>query len=1163
VKVTATQGGSTSNGVGLRVLVLTGALAKALQTGATVSVQKSATTSFTNSITPNTTNSRVYGAASHGINGNSATPNGSTTMIDDQHGTTGPEQYDTFKATALSTGGTPVTLGFTFTGTDSGPFVLLEVLPDPAKAGLAEDASAPAFAYAEALTVQTANFTPPPGSLLVALVPSDGGASTTTMTITDDVPGLTWTEIVKNNPAGGDYAGIWMADVPPVYVDAVGGGVTTAGAGPLTWAHVNALAANGIVVGVNYRSGTSPEATAVTYGGVALSRLGTVPSGNVGPGGIDLWGRIGGLPTGSNTVSVTFSGGAGNNTTGGSVSFVGANTFSAVQTYFDAGPVASITKNFLGSIAGNVIVAAACEGNGSAVFATNSPGTQRWSILGDSAGGADNTVGGTWASPGGTQSIGFSYTVGAADEWGMVAVEVQAPTGGPVVTAWPQQYGGRSGNKVKDKPGKRYHHQEEMSSFGLLGDTPIPPAAWAPSMQRTPAQAVRSMYLKRIRPATSLPVPVSDFLPDPSPSPRAARYPRRVRPAQFVAPPVAPPVTAFAPQNDRVTRPVRPPIRRAAQQVPGGQGVVFQPLPAYPDVRRWMLRWRRVPTTAVGAALPNTGGPPPVMPLIAQSRRGWLPKRRTRPHPPAIPLPVIFTNNFEGGTNGVSVSSGNSGGVSGDPFFTVNIVAGGTVAYDNTRSAHGANSVQIATGATSGANWMIWRVAPTTLTRWFREYLYFPANPSGSSAIVLKAEIVGGGGQVCVITVTTGGKLQALDANNASIFVTTASIPLNQWFRIEGFITGDAAAGQVELKLFSSMDSTVPTETQTSAATVNTRTVAGQWDWGTFGANIGPYWIDDIGLSPFGYLGPTGVLSFALQFRRLAPRRLVPRRGNVHQIPGGTGVVFQPIPAFPVVRRSLLRYRRQRYATVAPPPTVNPATLAPRRWALRWVRRKPHTTIIPGPTTTPAGAVFGPFEPTRQRVKWYRRKQNAAVVPSGGISAPVAAFTPPAVRSKRLPLIRRARGAQIPPIESPAPVTPVLRTKRVSTRKRGSAVAIPFTPPEPVTPSPRIRRPPLLRKRGAVAFPPKPPPPPKLPLSVVRRLAQRFWRALQRKRRGTEVPGVSIFFAPPEIIGCTITLNEVRATPSINGYPVTVSFHVGCDHVSLNGYSVSITIEES
>lgn len=207
--VTATQGGVTGNGMLLRVLVLTGAKTVANQTGGLNNV------SFTSgaaslSVTTTQTGSRVYAGCSDGSPASALTPNGVTTVIDDVADATNGEHYITWKATSLTGTPGPTTLGGT-AGSSSGPLAALEVLTSGT---LAEDGSAPAVvSTTSATTVTTASFTPVSGALLVALIGSDGGAGTTTMTVTDNLgTHLNWTEQVKNNAS--DYAGVWIADVP-------------------------------------------------------------------------------------------------------------------------------------------------------------------------------------------------------------------------------------------------------------------------------------------------------------------------------------------------------------------------------------------------------------------------------------------------------------------------------------------------------------------------------------------------------------------------------------------------------------------------------------------------------------------------------------------------------------------------------------------------------------------------------------------------------------------------------------------------------------------------------------------------------------------------------------------------------------------------------------
>jgi len=205
--VTATQGGSTANGIALRVFVLT--QAAAVQNGATSNNQFLNATSWTQSVTTTQAGSRVYGAAAV-FGNNSATAAALTTVVDNVPDTVQLGRYVTFKATSLT--GTPgtTTLGFTV-ATSSGPFAQAEILT----AGtLTEDASGGVNSTTGATTVAFGPFTPPDGALLVALVASDGGGTVTTMTVSGG--GLTWSEKVKNNPSAGDYAGVWTAQVPAV-----------------------------------------------------------------------------------------------------------------------------------------------------------------------------------------------------------------------------------------------------------------------------------------------------------------------------------------------------------------------------------------------------------------------------------------------------------------------------------------------------------------------------------------------------------------------------------------------------------------------------------------------------------------------------------------------------------------------------------------------------------------------------------------------------------------------------------------------------------------------------------------------------------------------------------------------------------------------------------
>src|SRR5258708_26325093 len=100
ITVTATQGGTTANGMALKVFVLT--QAAAVQNGATANTNfSSATTTHTLSITTTQTGSRVYGAIEWSVN-SAATAAALTTVVDDVTDPTNSAAHLTFNATPLT-----------------------------------------------------------------------------------------------------------------------------------------------------------------------------------------------------------------------------------------------------------------------------------------------------------------------------------------------------------------------------------------------------------------------------------------------------------------------------------------------------------------------------------------------------------------------------------------------------------------------------------------------------------------------------------------------------------------------------------------------------------------------------------------------------------------------------------------------------------------------------------------------------------------------------------------------------------------------------------------------------------------------------------------------------------------------------------------------------
>ena len=124
------------------------------------------------------------------------------------------QEAASFRSTATTTTGTPVTVGVVPHGAESSiALALCEIL---ASGTLTEDASTPAAVPVSGsgtlpltMTITTASFNPPAGALLVAMATTN---TATAITITDTSGlGLTWVPQVASS--NGD-ATVWTAQIP-------------------------------------------------------------------------------------------------------------------------------------------------------------------------------------------------------------------------------------------------------------------------------------------------------------------------------------------------------------------------------------------------------------------------------------------------------------------------------------------------------------------------------------------------------------------------------------------------------------------------------------------------------------------------------------------------------------------------------------------------------------------------------------------------------------------------------------------------------------------------------------------------------------------------------------------------------------------------------------
>ncbi len=215
-----------------------------------------------------------------------------------------------------------------------------------------------------------------------------------------------------------------------------------------------------------------------------------------------------------------------------------------------------------------------------------------------------------------------------------------------------------------------------------------------------------------------------------------------------------------------------------------------------------------------------------------------------------------LSNTFEGGTQGVTITTANSGGVSGNAFDSVNIGTGGTCIYDNTHVHSGTLENEQALGATAGQVYVVWSTSLGSVTELYsRIYLYLTANPGATAG---KIEYISGAAAV-FLAISTTGKIGLINAASATVALSTNSITLNAWNRLEFHCIQNATTGTIQARLFfgSSVDSATPTESLDGGAT-NTGSSAysairiGQ----TNNASNVTYWVGDVATSTTGWIGP-------------------------------------------------------------------------------------------------------------------------------------------------------------------------------------------------------------------------------------------------------------------------------------------------------------------
>jgi Putative Ig domain len=222
----------------------------------------------------------------------------------------------------------------------------------------------------------------------------------------------------------------------------------------------------------------------------------------------------------------------------------------------------------------------------------------------------------------------------------------------------------------------------------------------------------------------------------------------------------------------------------------------------------------------------------------------------------------LLYNNFEGGTNGTTITTGNSGGSSGHAW-DVATVTNGSLVYSNTQAAHGGLSGAMSTNNTGGVAYIGWTTSLGTVTSLYGRFnIYLTAYPTTVDANVqMKGTGSSSAGNV---QIDTTGHIIAQTNTFTNAFAFVNAIPLNQWVRVEWYLLGGSAGNaQFTINYYASLDSTQITETHTDTtfAWGGTGGTIDEMDfgWTNTHANQPTIYMDDLAMSPVQFLGPAGI----------------------------------------------------------------------------------------------------------------------------------------------------------------------------------------------------------------------------------------------------------------------------------------------------------------
>jgi hypothetical protein len=167
---------------------------------------------------------------------------------------------------------------------------------------------------------------------------------------------------------------------------------------------------------------------------------------------------------------------------------------------------------------------------------------------------------------------------------------------------------------------------------------------------------------------------------------------------------------------------------------------------------------------------------------------------------------VIWTNTFDGGTNGAGLTVANSGGASGNAFAAVE----STIVFANTRAQSGSLSAKLSSGANSSYG----RLANTDRNVAARFYVWFDAAHSIDYTMWQPRVTTSAATSLYNVMVNQDSHFRLRTGPTGTVlWDSTATVPLGQWVRVEVLHKQGVAADDGQLRIAYYLgDSTTPVE---------------------------------------------------------------------------------------------------------------------------------------------------------------------------------------------------------------------------------------------------------------------------------------------------------------------------------------------------------------